>query len=295
MAEILNHIFVSAKADGADAALLRPSDWNEGLVFSAGVNGNLVRRDTSDATYGASWTSGLTFLSGTLLNAQGTITADAPAYNSTATWNAAGVTFTHWKANVTDTASAAASLLLDLQVGAVSKFRVTKGGSVFSGDYSFTNGSLVSDSADGTILQRNSAGSSFTMLTWGPNTGSFPALKRVGATLETRLADDSAQAGFLASYLSVGTTPATTGAGRFANAATIQFRNAANNADLEALQVTTGNRAQLGSATVPGVLPYTKTDTGDPTGVEGMFVINTFDNTFKAYADGAWRTLASGW
>jgi hypothetical protein len=39
----------------------------------------------------------------------------------------------------------------------------------------------------------------------------------------------------------------------------------------------------------------TKTDTGDPTGVEGMIVINTFDNNVKIYADAAFRTLASGW
>ena len=38
-----------------------------------------------------------------------------------------------------------------------------------------------------------------------------------------------------------------------------------------------------------------KSTTGDPTGFEGLFEINTFDNTFKVYADGAWRTLASGW
>lgn len=37
----------------------------------------------------------------------------------------------------------------------------------------------------------------------------------------------------------------------------------------------------------------TKNDTGDPTGSEGLFCINTFDNTFKVYAEGAWRTLAS--
>lgn len=60
--------------------------------------------------------------------AQGTITADKPAWNSTATWNSGGTTFTHLKANVTDTASAAASLLIDLQVGGASKFSVTKGG-----------------------------------------------------------------------------------------------------------------------------------------------------------------------
>ena len=39
-----------------------------------------------------------------------------------------------------------------------------------------------------------------------------------------------------------------------------------------------------------------KTDTGDPAQVhEGLGCINTFDNTVKIYADGGWRTIASGW
>lgn len=50
------------------------------------------------------------------------------------TWNAAGTTFTAIKMNVTDTASAAASLLMDLQVGGASKFKVSKGGVVMVGD-----------------------------------------------------------------------------------------------------------------------------------------------------------------
>lgn len=44
------------------------------------------------------------------------------------TWNAAGTTFTGLKLNVTDTASASGSLLIDLQVGGASKFKVTKAG-----------------------------------------------------------------------------------------------------------------------------------------------------------------------
>jgi hypothetical protein len=60
--------------------------------------------------------------------AQGTITSDAQAWSSTATWNASGVTFTHVKANITDTASAAGSLLLDLQVGGSSRASVSKAG-----------------------------------------------------------------------------------------------------------------------------------------------------------------------
>jgi hypothetical protein len=47
-------------------------------------------------------------------------------YDLADTWNASGTTFTAIKMNVTDTASAAASLLMDLQVGGVSKFSVDK-------------------------------------------------------------------------------------------------------------------------------------------------------------------------
>lgn len=48
--------------------------------------------------------------------------------NLTETWNSAGVVFTGIKYNVTDTASAANSLLMDLQVGGASRFSVNKAG-----------------------------------------------------------------------------------------------------------------------------------------------------------------------
>ncbi len=56
----------------------------------------------------------------------------ADIFNMVDTWNAGGTTFTAIKMNVTDTASAAASLLMDLQVGGVSMFNVTKAGTVFA-------------------------------------------------------------------------------------------------------------------------------------------------------------------
>ena len=65
--------------------------------------------------------------------AQGTITTNLKALNITATWNAVGTTFdAPLFMNVTNTASAAASLLADLQVGGSSVFNVNKGGAVFS-------------------------------------------------------------------------------------------------------------------------------------------------------------------
>jgi len=58
----------------------------------------------------------------------GTVTTSNPVLNLSQTWNASGTTFTGFKFNATDTASASGSLLMDLQVGGVSKFNVTKTG-----------------------------------------------------------------------------------------------------------------------------------------------------------------------
>jgi hypothetical protein len=54
----------------------------------------------------------------------------ANIYDLSDTWNAGATVFTAIKMNVTDTASAAGSLLMDLQVGGASRFSVTKGGAV---------------------------------------------------------------------------------------------------------------------------------------------------------------------
>lgn len=53
-------------------------------------------------------------------------------YDMIDTWNDGATTFTAIKMNVTDTASAAGSMLMDLQVGGVSRFSVGKGaGAIF--------------------------------------------------------------------------------------------------------------------------------------------------------------------
>ena len=57
----------------------------------------------------------------------GTVTASTPL-SITQTWNSSGVTFTGIQANITDTASASASLLMDLQVAGSSKFYIDKSG-----------------------------------------------------------------------------------------------------------------------------------------------------------------------
>lgn len=85
-------------------------------VISADVALNQSLRTTDSPTF-----VGLTVTGGT-------VTVSTPLINATQTWNAAGVTFTGLKLNVTNTASATASLLLDLQVGGASKFSVSRTG-----------------------------------------------------------------------------------------------------------------------------------------------------------------------
>ena len=74
--------------------------------------------------------AGLHTFTGSALIAQGSITAAAPNLDATTTWNSGGVTFTGWRLNITDTASAAASLLLNLQVGGSSKATIGKSGAL---------------------------------------------------------------------------------------------------------------------------------------------------------------------
>ena len=95
--------------------------------------------------------------------AMGTQTADKQALSTTATWNSGGVTFTHWKMNVTDTASAAASLLADWQVGGASKFAVRKDGTITAGTWGgtthavTTGGTGLTSVAQGDLLYGSAA------------------------------------------------------------------------------------------------------------------------------------------
>lgn len=100
-----------------------PTARNNALVYRySGTPG--IYRCTATNT----WTMVGGTAGGALLSAQGTLTVSTPWLSQTATWNAGGVTFVNDFSNITDTASAAGSLLIERQVGGVSKFSVTKGG-----------------------------------------------------------------------------------------------------------------------------------------------------------------------
>ena len=69
-------------------------------------------------------------------------------YDLADTWNASGTTFNAIKMNVTDTASAAGSLLMDLQVGGVSRFSVAKTGTItVPGTFGYANAGILFASA----------------------------------------------------------------------------------------------------------------------------------------------------
>lgn len=75
-----------------------------------------------------------------------TVTTSNPVLDLSQTWNASGVAFTGLKFNVTNTASAAASLLIDVQVGGASAFSVTKDKNVIVGNpNSFANSGLAAN------------------------------------------------------------------------------------------------------------------------------------------------------
>lgn len=60
--------------------------------------------------------------------------------NMSYTWNNGSTVFTGIKYNVTDAASSASSLLMDLQVNGVSRFRIRKDGLVYASSYYFDAG-----------------------------------------------------------------------------------------------------------------------------------------------------------
>ena len=64
-----------------------------------------------------------------------------------------------------------------------------------------------------------------------------------------------------------------------------------NAGDLELGVLTVAKVKQASGAYL--ILESVKSTAGNPTGQEGMLVINTLDNAVRIYADGAWRTLAS--
>lgn len=207
-----------------------PCAISNALLYYAGV------ANTADCSADMTWlpsSSGLTIT-------RGTVTASRPATTSTATWNNGAVTFVHQFVNVTDTASAAGSLLADWQVGGASKFSVSKAGAISavnSGTSTWTpafgnwtaGGEIRASSYNsaGRVYSFGTNGAPDTTLTgstagvialtgttptfqFGGTTSSFGAVAREGAGISFKLADGTAYSfGKMTTLQLVTTTEAT--------------------------------------------------------------------------------------
>lgn len=116
----------------------------------------------------------------------GTITTDINVLDLSATWNDAGVTFTGLKLNVTNTASAAASKLLDLQVGGVTQFSFLRSSVGSAGVPAFKIGSAGF---------REASVNSFRVISGGNDEFCFSGYTLRAATAGAFAWDDNNQAG----------------------------------------------------------------------------------------------------
>jgi hypothetical protein len=99
---------------------------------------------------------------------------------------------------------------MDLQVGGVSKFKVSNVGLATFGSgvvatyfntinyYYFSGKGSIAAISDGVFCIQDAAGTSVNRLQFGGTTNAFPAIKRNGAAIDFRLADDSGYAAIVA-------------------------------------------------------------------------------------------------
>jgi hypothetical protein len=203
----------------------------------------------------------------------GTATTDVNALNITQTWNNSGVTFTAIESNVTDTASGASSLLMDLQVGASSMFKVSKaglittpasGGGIVIGDNGITsNTNVFYTAANGNyLLAMRGAESDIRMpgttATFGFNSGSTA----YGTALDTSM-----------SRLSAGVLGIGTGA----------FGSMAGTLVANILNATTTNVTNASTTAISGSgLSFTNGFISALTGVNSSFTNSTSTNFFMS-------------
>jgi len=133
---------------------------------SPGGSDTQVQFNDGGAFAGASgWTWNKT--TNTMTLASGTQTTSNPAQVVTQTWNAGGVTFTGHRINITDTASAAASVIDEWQVGGARRLAIRK------------DGRILGDGANPYLELSQSNGSS---LYWGSSNIFLGSNVRIGTS-----------------------------------------------------------------------------------------------------------------
>lgn len=121
--------YATAAQGGLADTAVQPGDDANTLGSGAATDGYVL---TADGIGGAAWEEASGGGATDYVRTRDGTTQDI--FDMADTWNDAGTTFTGIKMNITDTASAAGSLLMDLQVGGVSQFAVDKTGRTFFGE-----------------------------------------------------------------------------------------------------------------------------------------------------------------
>lgn len=257
----------------------------------AGANTQIQFNDAGvfggDAGFTFNKTTGKLTVGKQLAISTGAITADAPLLDLAATWNAGAVTFTGVKFNVTDTASASGSLLMDLQVGGTSKFKFHKNGALVvaassginssgyigawtAGQIGFTNAANWTDSAAlDTYLSRDAAG------TMALRNGTSAQMLRVYGTTDVSTTNyERGKIGWVGSTFLIGTEKGGTGSARGIEiqtdgltCLTINSSGSFIIADAKNIAVGTGTGTKIASASTQKIAFYGATPIVRPTAV----------------------------
>jgi len=168
----------------------------------------LAITDVHDATQSPQGSTKKTVLAQLYLTQTVPVTVSTPLPDIAQTWNASGVVFTAVRVNVTNTASASGSLLLDVQVGGTSQWKVDKTGAVTqaSGLTVTTGGITVSAGTTAVQALTATTGVLTGAVTVGgagadrydlSRSGSFPSLDYNNAAASFRLLTTGASAAAL--------------------------------------------------------------------------------------------------
>ena len=203
--------------------------------------------------------------------------------------------------------------LMDLQVGGESRIKVDNAGRVFTGNsiiiqigssLSWSDRTVLNAPADGNLRITNSAGNNFGLLQLGGTTNAFPAIKRNGAAIDFRLADDSGFCDissskvnspvfnssttidfYAASYFTL--RPSGGGTEAFVSAGYTSFGGVGSNSGSCVFELL---------STTKGFLPPRMTTTQKnaiATPATGLVLYDTTLNKLAVYTGSAWETVTS--
>jgi hypothetical protein len=218
--------------------------------------------------------------------------------------------------------------LLDLQVGGVSQFRVSRTGVTTANGFQsiaynesfqrvgFNNGanynslSYIVSSAAGVIVLLDNTEVTFNRLNFGGTTNAFPAIKRNGAAIDFRLADDSGLCNINVGDLGYGANSESiagsnnSGFTDFRSNQGWQFTNSSGGTVYNRITssgISFGNNTLVATAqvainsTTKGFLPPRMTTTevnAITTPAEGLVVFNTTISHLCVYQSGGWVRMS---